>query len=141
MAGDFCDRLARLQANSARKWGRMTPHQMVCHLVDSFRAVSGGKPVKPAVTLYGRTVMKWGGLHLPIPWPHGIPTRPEMSQEIGGTPPADWNADCAELRRWIVQFPGWTKFEQHPMMGALTVDEWRIWGFRHVNHHFRQFGV
>jgi len=119
----------------------MTAHQMVCHLVDTFRVVHGEKAVSSVVNLFGRTVMKWGALHTPIPWPHGVPTRPEIEQGIGGTPPVDWAADCAELRRRILEFPAQTRFEQHPMMGRLKLHEWRIWGFRHVDHHFRQFGV
>src|ERR1700730_18570769 len=36
---DLVSRVARLTPESARHWGRMTSHQAVCHLRDSFRAV------------------------------------------------------------------------------------------------------
>ena len=141
MAQEFCGRLARLQPDTPARWGKMNAHQMVCHLMDTFRAVGGEKHVSSVVNLYGRTLMKWGALHTSIPWPHGIPTRPEIAQEAGGTPPAEWAVDCEELQRRILGFPQWTQFEQHPMMGTLTIDEWRVWGYKHVDHHFRQFGV
>ena len=28
----------------------------------------------------------------------------------------------------------------HPIFGPLTRDEWMVWGYRHVDHHLRQFG-
>jgi hypothetical protein len=92
MSQQFCERLARLKPESHRQWGSMTPHGMVCHLNDSFRAVLGEKAVSQEITLIGRTVMRWGALHLPIKWPPGVPTRPEMAQETGGTQPVEWAA-------------------------------------------------
>ena len=141
MTKSFSARLDGLQPATPAKWGKMNAHQMVCHLVDSFRAVAGEKPVSSVVNLFGRTVLRWAALHTPVPWVHGVPTRPEMAQGVGGTPPADWASDCAELRRRISEFPQCTQFVQHPMMGTLSLDEWRIWGYRHVDHHFRQFGL
>ena len=85
--------------------------------------------------------MKWGALRLPIQWPKGVPTRPEIEQGRGGTRPSDWAADCSALRGWIDRFPGQKKFGPHPIFGTMTYDEWMIWGFRHVDHHLRQFGV
>jgi hypothetical protein len=43
-------RLRRLRVDSSRQWGRMTAHQMICHLNDSYRAVAGDRTVSPAVT-------------------------------------------------------------------------------------------
>jgi hypothetical protein len=137
----LCERLVRLKPDSPRKWGKMTPHGMVCHLVDSFSAVAGAREVSPKMNLFTRTVMKWGALHLPIQWPPGAMTRPEIAQEFGGTQPTDWTADCAALQRRIVHFPGQTSFVSHPFFGKMSLNEWRIWGYRHVDHHFRQFGV
>ena len=36
-------RIKGVRPDSARMWGRMTPHQMLCHLSDSFLAVLGEK--------------------------------------------------------------------------------------------------
>jgi hypothetical protein len=33
------------------------------------------------------------------------------------------------------------KATQHPMFGRLTTNEWNVWGFRHADHHLRQFGL
>jgi hypothetical protein len=135
------DRAATLRPTLAARWGRMSAHQMVCHLNDSFEAAAGIRHASPASGIFQRTVMKWGALRLPIPWPKGVPTRPEIEQGRGGTPPTVWETDSAALGQWINRFPTREKFAHHPVFGALTYEEWMIWGFRHVDHHLRQFGV
>lgn len=82
------NRLAALAPESPARWGRMNANQMVCHLADSYRAVIGEKPVSPATGILQRSVVKWIALYVPLPWPKGFATRPEMEQGIGGTPPA-----------------------------------------------------
>src|SRR5271155_2729688 len=84
------DRIQRLQPNASAKWGRMTAGQMVCHLNDSFRVGMGEKYASPATSLVQRTFIKWVAL-----WTPGVPTRPEIEQGRGGTPPAEWKNDCA----------------------------------------------
>ena len=41
------------------RWGRMSAHQMICHLSDSFRMATGQKPVREAGGLFHRTFLKW----------------------------------------------------------------------------------
>jgi hypothetical protein len=100
------------------------------------------KDVSSATGLFQRTMMRWVALHTPLPWPKGVPTRPEIDQAAGGgTPPANWDTDCAALRRWLETFSDVQRFKDHPIFGPLNRDEWMIWGYRHVDHHLRQFGV
>jgi hypothetical protein len=142
-----CDRLARLTSTAQRQWGRMTAHQMVCHLNDSFAVGAGTKYASPATGILQRTLVKWIALRTPIRWRPGFRTRPEIEQGVGGTPPVDWDRDCAELRRWIIEFGAVEvseesgKFGTHPFFGPMSARDWLIWGYRHVDHHFRQFGV
>jgi len=137
----FLERLARLQPDSTRVWGRMTAPQMICHLNDSFRVAIGKKHVSPASNLFSRTVMKWVALRTSLPWPRGVPTRPEIEQGVGGTPPRDWSRDCAELRELILTVPNRKFAPKHPIFGEMTPEEWNIWAYRHTDHHLRQFGV
>jgi hypothetical protein len=137
-------RLACLKPGTARRWGRMTAAQMVCHLNDSFLAVMGRRAVSPARNLFTETVMKWGALYLPVQWPHGVQTRPEMEQGNGGTPPGPFAEDCAELVAAIGRFCDPKRdfaFHPHPMFGEMSEWEWMRWGYLHCDHHLRQFGV
>src|SRR5579872_14484 len=128
-----CTRLKRLQPDASRKWGRMTPHQMVCHLNDSFGVAAGTRYASPATSFLHRSVVKWVALRTPFPWPHGVPTRPEIDQGQGGTPPSDWERDRAELLRWINEFGDLQTFGAHPIFGPMTRRDWLAWGYRHVD--------
>ena len=136
-------RVQTLTPDSRRQWGRMTPHQAVCHLSDSFRGVMGERSISPSSTIFSRTVVKWVALRAPMPWPHGVQTRPEVDQEIGGTKPVEFLKDRHELEALIDEFAQRTSrdLHPHPIFGPMTTDEWLGWGYLHLDHHLRQFGV
>ncbi len=132
-------RIGSVRPDSARKWGKMTPHQMICHLADSFRGTMGEKPVSMATGLFQRTVMKWGALRVPMPWPHGVPTRPEMDQLRSGTPPSEFEGDVQDALALMQRFLSGQKVP-HPLFGAMSEWEWARWAYLHMDHHLRQFG-
>ena len=103
----------------------MTPHEMLCHLADSFSAVLGDLRVSSNETWLSRTVVKWIALHTSLPWPHGVSTRPEVDPKRDGTKPVEFERD----RKTVVD------------LIRMTRDEWLLWGYGHVDHHLRQFGL
>jgi hypothetical protein len=136
-----CSRLARLDSTANPMWGRMSAHQMVCHLNDSFSVGAGTRYASSASTFLHRTVVKWIALRTSFPWPHGVPTRPEIEQGRGGTPPSDWETDRSTLLRWIAESADRQTFGIHPIFGEMSSRDWLAWGYKHVDHHLRQFGV
>ena len=136
-------RLQRVRADSTRRWGRMSAHQMICHLADSFRAALGEKVPTPSGTLFHRTVVKPIALYVPINWPKGFPTRPEMDQERGGTQPVEFAEDVAHLVALMERFAHMEErpASAHPMFGRMSRAQWQRWGYLHMDHHLRQFGV
>jgi hypothetical protein len=144
---DVADALRRVRTvrpDSPRHWGRMTAHQMVCHLADGFRMGTEAKPVSAADGWRERTVVKWIALYAPVAWPAGIMTRPEVDQECGGTRPTDFAADRAALEALIAQAtttPGYFAGRSHPIFGPLSEAAWLRWGYLHLDHHLRQFGA
>jgi len=123
----------------------MTPHQMICHLRDAFLMGTDQKPVSAVTGVHRRTIVKWAALYLPAPWPPGIKTRPEIDQAIGGTKPTDFHADVAALEavvdRILIDPPEFFAGRHHPIFGALSTAQWLRWGYLHMDHHLRQFGV
>lgn len=137
-------RAGRLTPDSARQWGRMTPHQAVCHLNDSFLLVLGDRTTNfRANTLFNRTVARFLALSTPVPWPKGVRTSPEIDQERNGTPPGVFAGDVARLCDLMTRFreTGGRDLDPHVAFGPLTSGEWGRWGYRHVHHHLSQFGV
>lgn len=137
-------RLRAVRPDSVPRWGRMTAHQMVCHLADAIRMATGQRPVAANSNWFKRTILKAIALYAPIPWPPGIPTSPEINQERGGTRPVDFPAD---VERVVALLAGVTAPESrsdecsHPIFGRLSHAAWLRWGYLHLDHHLRQFGV
>jgi hypothetical protein len=135
-------RLNKLHPERPRAWGRMTPNEMLCHLADAFELALGARPCAPADTWMLRTVIKYVALHTSLEWPHGRPTPAEVEQGGGGTRPVDFERDRARaidlMRRFVAED---ARHVTHPFFGPLTRDEWMIWGYRHTDHHLRQFAL
>jgi hypothetical protein len=137
-------RLKTVRRECTRRWGRMTAHQMVCHLSDTCRMVTQQKAASRATGPFKSTVVKWIALYLPLPWPAGFPTRPEMDQEVGGTRPGDFAADLAELEALveIITTPASNyNWPAHPIFGPMSEAAWLRWAYLHLDHHLRQFGL
>jgi Protein of unknown function (DUF1569) len=137
-------RLRRLRPDSERRWGRMSAHQMVCHLNDSFLMMTGRKQVSHQTSMLRRTVIKWIALYLPVRWPAGILTRPEIDQTLGGTTPVNFVADVAQLEAILNSVATRTRgfdTQQHPLFGRMSNGAWLRWAYLHTDHHLRQFGA
>ena len=137
-------RIQSLRADTQAAWGRMTCHQMVCHLADTFRFALGDRPADESRDhLLSRTLIKWIALGTELPWPKGSPTGRRFDQLAGGgTPPAVFDADRDELVRLIdrwMALPAAADRPPHPFFGPMTLAEWQRWAWAHVDHHLRQF--
>jgi hypothetical protein len=121
----------------------MNVHQVICHLADSFRAATGEKQVSPESSK-PKVWMKYLALQLPVRWPHGVKTRPEVDQEIGGTRPKEFETDREQLMELLNRFarqPRDFQWMPHPIFGEMNDAEWLRWGYLHMDHHLRQFGA
>ena len=140
---DVIARLERLQPDAQRQWGTLTPHEMLCHLADSYRCVMGERAVSmvPAHP-FTRRVSRFIALRTPIPWPKGIPTMREVDPRRDGTRPAVFDADRQAVIALVRRFASEeARHTPHPLFGAMSRADWLIWGYRHPDHHLRQFGL
>jgi len=138
------ERIRALRPGSKARWGRMSAHQMMCHLVDSYRVPMGEKSASAATGVLQRTLVKWAALYVPLHWPKGVPTRPEIKQGVGGTPPSDFERDRQQLIELIRRFSELRRdfeWRAHPGFGVMRDGEWQRWGYLHADYHLRQFGV
>jgi len=136
-------RLMRLEAAADRKWGTLTPHEMLCHLGDATDSVLGHRRTPDyKVNPRRRPALKWLLLRTSLPWPRGVKTRVGIDPKKGGTRPSDFEKDRARvitgLREVATRSEGLSP--SHGIMGVMTVAEWRIWAWRHTDYHLRQFG-
>src|SRR3954462_11166588 len=127
-------RLERLSPESTRQWGRMTTHQMVCHVEDACRMALGQTRVSDSSGLAQRSIVKWLALYAPLRWRAGLLTRPEIDQDVAGTRPGNFAADVATVHALLGaiaprdHITGWP---DHPIFGPLTRTEWLRWAYLH----------
>lgn len=131
-----------MSPDSKRLWGRMSVHEMLCHVSDGYRAALGEKYIAPKSGLLERTLIKWLVLNMPR-WPKNVPTRPEVEQGKGGTPPTEFEHDRSDLLQLIDRFCDTedSALGSHPILGPMHREEWMRWGYRHADHHLSQFGA
>lgn len=135
-------RFANVRADSQPRWGAMSAHQMICHLSDSFRGSLGEKYVSSASSVFKRTLLKWVALWVPLRWPHGVKTLPEMDQQQGGTPPSEFASDSEKFRILFERFfSSENQFAPHGMFGQMSRSERMRHAYLHIDHHLRQFGA
>ena len=126
----------------------MTAGQAVLHLSGAFQmALQQGPFVAHVPNARPSPLNSRLGRHLvfgtPFHWPRNTPTVPEL--EVGRQPsPAveefpEHIADLLLLIRHFSQAPATVILPKHPLLGALSRDQWMRWGYLHTDHHLRQF--
>ena len=121
----------------------MPAPQMIAHLNDAFRMFMGFRKVSTPAW-YPRGLLRFSALWVPMRWPHGFPARPELDQNLGGSPPLEFAADMQELRRLIERFmrePRDFEWQTHPHFGRLSERDRMRLAHLHTDHHLRQFGA
>lgn len=144
--GDLAELLRRLQTvgpNSTARWGRMSAHQMICHLGDAMLVATGQKAAEGVSGPLPKMIVKWIALYLPMRWPSGIRTVAEIDQEGGGTKPHDFIREVRELDMRLRRFAEerQTVCPTHPIFGPMSRKAWLRWAYLHTDHHLRQFGA
>ena len=137
-------RFQRLGPESQRRWGTMSPQEMLCHLGDAAEMVLRVRPRPKPVPLRHRPVVKGFWLWTAVPWPHGVRTSPFLDPKADGTHPGDFERDrdraIAGVRALSGAAPD-TLEPAHGIFGVMSLRDWQRWAWRHTDYHLRQFGV
>ncbi len=144
MCAAIIRRFDYLTPSTPPQWGVMSSTQMLQHLVLAFRMSIGEYPVAEAPSReHDSPLRRFLALTLPVQWPKGIVTIPETDVTVLQPPSTDFAHERADLITLIHRFaeiPTADLRPTHPLMGPLTRSQWMRWGFRHTDHHLRQFG-
>lgn len=138
------ERLGMLRPDSARRWGTMTPQEMLCHLGDAAAMVLLTRPRPAPIPRRRRVIVKSIALWSPLPWPRGFPTSPMLNPKADGTQPSQFERDLA---RAIAGIDGLATAKAdaiepvHGVFGTMSLLDWQRWAYRHTDHHLRQFGL
>lgn len=134
------DRLRTLGPASHRRWGTMELPAMLRHLGEGFRIARGEREAPDLSRPFTRHVLRPLALWVPAPWPRGFraPYLPG-ARPPGELPGIDEARDA--LLEQIDRFVGDGAGAPHPLFGPMPRRDWMRWGWRHCDHHLRQFGA
>lgn len=140
VAEGIIKRLEKIQPNTPRKWGSMSPAQMFKHMNTAFGVAIGREklqPTQPMATLAGNPLGRWLMIDV-FPWPQGSPTAPEFIVKDE----ADFDSEKARLMETIKEFLATdpSKVGSHPIFGSMDKAMWGKLMYKHTDHHLRQFG-
>ncbi|HEY0156546.1 MAG TPA: DUF1569 domain-containing protein [Thermoanaerobaculia bacterium] len=135
------DRAARLTPEAKAGWGKMNAEQMLAHLVEALKLGTGEVTTKPRKMLIRYPPLKQLIIYV-LPFPKGAPTAPELKRrESDAGTLARNRAELARLLEDIGGRAGQKVWPEHPAFGKLSPRAWGVLGYRHADHHLRQFGV
>lgn len=132
-------RLENLTPQHQPQWGRMTAPQMVCHVSAGLRQCLGEIDLGRGRGLLARWPLNWLTIHM-LPWPKGAKTAPGLLTIA----PRTWDADVSALRELIERFGARDPAGPWPpsvVFGDIAGKTWGVLEYRHLDHHFRQFGI
>lgn len=136
---DLLGRLGALEPGSRARWGRMDVAQMLAHCTESMKMPTGELAVKGGLpALFGWLFKKIA--YDDHPFRENAPTATEL--KIAGVREFE-----LEKARFLVEYmklakgPAVVTQIRHPFFGRLTPEQWGILLFKHLDHHFRQFGA
>jgi hypothetical protein len=93
--------------------------------------------------LFTRNLIKYLVVYL-VPIPKGAPAPPEINPQKNGTKPQDFEKERRLLIDDINNFAILTAENfngRHHIFGKLTPNQWGRLGYKHLDHHLKQFGV
>ena len=136
-------RIDRLRSDSARRWGSLTPHEMLCHLGDASEMVLLTRPRTDSVPHRRRPIVKLLALWSPLRWPHGWATNPMHDPRTLGTRPSEFAKDLARAVAGLDELATGTGLLEpaHGVFGVMSREDWQRWAYKHTDHHLRQFGL
>ena len=133
------DRLRRLTPATVPQWGKFDAPKMVVHCADAIQMALGRLPTTPKNLVIRRAPLKQLLVYW-MPWPKGVPTAREL---LPGRP-VNWGPERELLRQYMQSYPeleSRASWPEHPAFGNMTTRAWGVLGYRHTDHHFRQFGI
>ncbi|PZD76994.1 DUF1569 domain-containing protein [Mesonia sp. K7] len=133
------ERLEQIQPNNPKKWGEMNISQMLHHCQKPLGIALEKETIqKPNFLMRMMFKLVKPQLYNDKPWKEGLPTAPEfkiVSDKVFGT-------EKSKLQGLITEFhqqKDKENWQEHPVFGKFTKQQWGQMQYKHLDHHFRQF--
>ena len=138
---ELVQRIERLTPTSPAQWGKMNVAQMLSHLQEPIKIAFGEVKLKQSLVgvLFGRMakkkMMKGDTLT------KNLPTAPSFIRKDDRNFEKEKTQLVSYVKAFVTKGPDGLTKDTHPFFGKLTTTEWDVLGWKHIDHHLRQFGV
>lgn len=136
---EISSRINNLNKDSKANWGKMTVEQMLNHCQMPLNIILEKEDygVKPnwLINLLFKKSMYSDKL-----WRKNMPTAPAFKIKDD----KNFEAEKSKIENLINELNTQRQrndWQPHPAFGKLTKDQWGKMQYKHLDHHFRQFGV
>lgn len=139
---ELVDRIGRLNPNSTALWGKISVNQMLAHCRRPIATAFGEKPSKRSFFgfLFGKIALK-GMMQFEKPIQKNLPTDRKFVVINPGAFDIEKQLLMAEVNSFLSKGPQSITKEPHPFFGKMSVQEWDVLQWRHLDHHLKQFGA
>jgi hypothetical protein len=138
---NLVERVKKVKPGSMPLWGTMNATEMLLHCNRINEQLLTAPPLKKG-TRFKQYIGRWLVLYLLPTFPKNArtPTRNNTKGQVDGSAFAEQQQTFIDLIR---RFPVHAKPIQlpHPYFGDLDKKQWGLAGYKHIDHHLRQFGV
>jgi hypothetical protein len=135
------NRIEFLRPDSERQWGRMNAAQMLAHCSAWMEMAAGLK--SPQRSFVGRIFGKMAKKSVLAEEPIRRNMPSDKSLIMQGE--RNFAAEQQRLLDWVDRFstggPEQCTTHPHCFFGSMSPIEWAILGYKHLDHHLRQFGA
>jgi hypothetical protein len=133
-------RLQKVNGQSQRQWGEMSVDQMLWHMNSAMSFAMGEYPISYKANWFVKTFFK-GYVLGNSPFPKG---GAKTITEFKATGKYDIETEKKKLKDYVEQYSklGDKKdWPQSPLLGKLSGADWARLNYKHIDHHFKQFGA
>jgi hypothetical protein len=135
------NRLAQLNEASKRQWGKMNAAQMLAHCSEWMEMASGqsSPPRSWLGHIFGPLAKR--SILSDAPIRRNMPTDKSLIVNDERDFATEQQRLALSMERFIVGGPAQCTKHPHSFFGQMTAEEWAILAYKHLDHHFQQFGV
>ena len=133
------ERVNKLDENSTAKWGKMDVGQMAWHCQGPFNIMLQKEDYNLKPNFLAKVFFK-KSLYNDKLWRKGLPTAKFLKIKDD----KNFKTEKTKLEALIDEansHKNKTDWEPHPGFGHFTAQQWGQMQYKHLDHHFRQFGV
>ena len=136
---DLLKRLNTIDENKTANWGKMNVSQMLHHCQHPINIILQKKDYDLKPNWIARLLFK-KAMYSDKLWRKNLPTVPSFKTKDD----RDFTSEKLKLKSLIEELhthKDKNDWQAHPVFGTFTKEQWGKMQYKHLDHHFRQFGV